>query len=163
MRTQDQQYPELLVTLAGDEPTTTSRKVASAFGKRHGDVIRAIKALDCSENFTERNFALSDYQDTKGRHLPMYNITKNGFMFLVMGFRGHKANAIKERYINAFDLMSGELNDADRYAQSAVERYLAHQIRISKAGRDMRYWQDKQPILLKQIRLEEAGQQNLGL
>lgn len=36
-------------------------------------------------------------------------MTKDGFIFLVMGFTGHKAAAIKEAYINAFNIMAEQL------------------------------------------------------
>ena len=42
-------------------PTTSSLRVAEVFKKNHRDVLRAIKRLECSKGFTERNFALSEY------------------------------------------------------------------------------------------------------
>lgn len=39
----------------------------------------------------------------------MYQITKNGFVFLVMGFTGKKAATFKEAYIAEFDRMEEEL------------------------------------------------------
>ncbi len=39
----------------------------------------------------------------------MYEMTKDGFMFLVMGFTGKAAAQIKEAYINAFNLMHAKL------------------------------------------------------
>lgn len=82
---------------------TTSLIVAEEFEKRHADVLRAIAALECSAGFTERNFALSDHVDSTGRSLPMYRMTRDGFMFLAMGFTGPKAAALKERFIAAFN------------------------------------------------------------
>ncbi|EDX5007318.1 Rha family transcriptional regulator, partial [Salmonella enterica subsp. houtenae] len=55
------------------------------------------------------NFQPSEYTDSTGRKLPMYQITKNGFVFLVMGFTGKKAAAFKEAYIAEFDRMENEL------------------------------------------------------
>lgn len=55
---------------------TTSLLVAQAFGKRHADVLRAISNTECSEGFTERNFALSEYVDPTGRTLPMVRISE---------------------------------------------------------------------------------------
>ena len=40
------------------EAKTTSFAVADAFGKRHSDVLKAIKNMRCSDNFAKRNFAL---------------------------------------------------------------------------------------------------------
>ena len=41
--------------------------------------------------------------------LEAYEMTKDGFIFLVMGFTGHKAASIKEAYINAFNRMANQL------------------------------------------------------
>lgn len=91
------------------ELVTTSKLVSKVFGKQHKDILRKIDSLECSQEFTERNFALSEYKDGSGRKLPMWEMTKDGFMFLVMGFTGKKAAAIKEAYINAFNKMAEQL------------------------------------------------------
>lgn len=91
------------------QPMTTSLTVAEVFGKRHADIIRSIQRIDCSEEFTERNFALSVYQDSTGRNLPQYELTKDGFTFLAMGFTGSKAAQFKESYIVAFNAMEKQL------------------------------------------------------
>lgn len=74
-----------LVTLIDGQVKTTSLQVAEYFGKRHADVLRAIANLDCSPEFIERNFALVEYVDAKGEKRPAYEMTKNGFTFLVVG------------------------------------------------------------------------------
>lgn len=71
--------------------TTTSLQIAEHFGKRHADVIRAIKRLDAPAEFTERNFALSDFTDSTGRTLPAYRLTHDDFTLLAMGFTGKEA------------------------------------------------------------------------
>lgn len=100
-----------LVFLQRNEAVTTSLKVAEYFHKNHAHVLRDIQNLDCSQEFTESNFGLSDYKDSTGRMLPMYYITKDGFMFLVMGYRGKKAAEIKEKYIQAFNKMESLLKE----------------------------------------------------
>lgn len=42
-------------------PFTTSLAIAQAFGKNHFDVLKAIKNLEFSEEFQERNFSLLSY------------------------------------------------------------------------------------------------------
>ncbi|WP_345873057.1 Rha family transcriptional regulator [Shewanella algae] len=101
---------------------TTSINVAEAFGKQHKDVLRRLQALDCSTDFTERNFTPSGYFDSTGRKLPMWQMTKDGFMFLVMGFTGKKAAAIKEAYINAFNWMAEQLSGASRQKTTTDDR-----------------------------------------
>lgn len=92
-----------MVTLNGNQVMTTSLKVAEYFGKRHGDILRAIKNLKCSENFKKHNFEICyeiNYSQN-GKPQPFYKMTKDGFMFLVMGFTGKKAALIKESCINS--------------------------------------------------------------
>lgn len=92
---------------------TTSLRVAEIFSKRHADVLRAISNLECSEDFRERNFAfiqkISDLGQGRTRKDPMYYITRDGFVFLVMGFTGKTAAKFKEAYIRAFNEMEAKL------------------------------------------------------
>ncbi|WP_345850847.1 Rha family transcriptional regulator [Shewanella algae] len=104
--------PNNAVIESHGEIKTTSIKIAEAFGKRHDDVLRKIKMLDCSEDFTARNFTASEYRDRTGRKLPLWEMTKDGFMFLVMGFTGKKAATIKEAYIEAFNRLAKQLEHA---------------------------------------------------
>ncbi|MBB7580460.1 ash family protein, partial [Escherichia coli] len=76
------------VTIKNGRAVTTSVAVAEFFRKMHKDVLRKIETLECSEDFNERNFTPVTYTDAKGEKRPMYQITKNGFVFLVMGFTG---------------------------------------------------------------------------
>lgn len=98
-----------LISLHHGQPMTTSLKVAEVFGKLHRNVLRKLEALECSPEFTELNFERSEYTDATGRKLSMWNMTKDGFIFLVMGFTGKQAAAIKEAYIHAFNAMAAQL------------------------------------------------------
>lgn len=95
-----------------EQSLTTSRIVSSAFDKNHRDVLRSIGNLDCSQQFTERNFALSEYKDPTGRALREYRMTRDGFMFLAMGFTGHEAARRKEGFIETFNAMEARLQAA---------------------------------------------------
>lgn len=77
--------------LKRDEPRVSSRSIAEYFEKRHDNVLRDIQDLDCSEEFSLLNFEESNYKDPRGKKQPEYLITRDGFMFLVMGFTGKKA------------------------------------------------------------------------
>lgn len=76
------------------------------FEKRHDNVIRDIKALECSKSFNLLNFEEVKYEDNKGREYPEYLITRDGFSFLAMGFTGAKAAEFKEKYIAALVIQS---------------------------------------------------------
>ncbi|EIO7125589.1 Rha family transcriptional regulator, partial [Escherichia coli] len=97
------------VTIENGRAVTTSVAIAEFFRKMHKDVLKKIDNLECSQKFSERNFAPAEYLDEQGKKRPMYKITKNGFVFLVMGFTGKKAAAFKEAYIAEFDRMEAEL------------------------------------------------------
>lgn len=90
---------------------TTSIKVAEAFGKQHQHVTQKVEALECSEQFLTSNFSLVNYKH-RGNTYKSYEMTKDGFMFLVMGFTGAKAASVKEGYIAAFNWMAGQLGSS---------------------------------------------------
>lgn len=97
------------LSIVDGQITTTSQQIAEHFGKRHADVIRAIRKLDAPGEFTERNFALSEFKDSTGRALPAYRITRDGFTLLAMGFTGKEAMQWKVAYLTAFNQMEQEL------------------------------------------------------
>lgn len=97
------------VFIQDQQVKTTSLKVADIFNKQHKDVLRKLESLECSSDFNERNFTLVEYKDAKGENRPMYEMSKDGFMFLVMGFTGAAAAKIKEAYINTFNQMAAML------------------------------------------------------
>lgn len=88
---------------------TTSLKIAEKFGKEHAHVLRDIRDMECSDAFRESNFGLSSYKSTQGKTLPMYEVTRDGFTLLAMGYTGKEAMRFKEDYINAFNAMENEL------------------------------------------------------
>ncbi len=88
---------------------TTSLQVAEVFEKEHARVLRDIRELSCSEDFRNGNFAKSSYINSQNKKQPMYQITKDGFVLLVMGYTGEKAMKFKEDYIKAFNKMENEL------------------------------------------------------
>ena len=101
----------------------SSRDVARVFEKRHADVLEAIKELKCNGSFTERNFSFSCYEDSTGRELPEYLLTRDGFTLLAMGFTGSKAMQFKIKYIEAFNRMEetirNTLSEADKIRLAA--------------------------------------------
>ncbi|EFM6916890.1 peptidase [Escherichia coli] len=97
------------IAIVDGQAVTSSLAVADFFSKRHDDVLKKIRILDCSPEFCARNFAETSIlvrQPNGGtRKLPCYQITRDGFAFLAMGFTGKRAARFKEAYINAFNLM----------------------------------------------------------
>lgn len=92
-------------------PCVSSLAIAEHFQKRHDSVLRKIRdtILECPANFIAHNFVLKDYTDDRGRSLPMYQLSRDGFTLLAMGFAGKKALAWKLRYIEAFNSLEKAL------------------------------------------------------
>jgi Rha family phage regulatory protein len=88
---------------------TTSLDIAKNFSKDHKNVLSIIRDAKCSAEFSRLNFKPSNYE-VRGKSYPMFNITKDGFMFLVLGFTGEKAERLRELYIGAFNQLEKELN-----------------------------------------------------
>lgn len=88
---------------------TDSLIVTKFFEKEHKNVMRSIRNLECSSEFRALNFELADYIDKNGDKQPKYEMSRDGFMFLAMGFTGAKAAQWKEAFIKAFNMMEEEL------------------------------------------------------
>lgn len=82
-----------------------SRYVAQAFNRRHDHVLRAIDNLDCSDEFRLLNYGASSYLNEQNKKQPCVCMTRDGFVFLAMGFTGKKAAQFKEAYIKQFNQM----------------------------------------------------------
>ncbi len=94
-----------LVYVKNERPVTTSLVIAKIFEKNHKDVMRSIrnKALNYSKLFARRNFAPSEYIDETGKSNAMYEITRDGFAVLAMGFTGKRAAQFQEMFIEEFN------------------------------------------------------------
>ncbi|WP_291972499.1 Rha family transcriptional regulator [Candidatus Symbiopectobacterium sp.] len=104
------------VTIHDGKAITTTDDVAAYFGKQPHHVVQKVESLECSEDFIIRNFSrmIKNVQLAKGatREVVYYEMTKDGFVFLVMGFTGKKAAAFKEAYIAEFNRMEEQLHGA---------------------------------------------------
>ncbi len=109
------------IHVENDHAVVSSRAIAEHFDRPHYQVLRDIERIECSEEFKEYNFVLSSYQ-AGNRHYKCYNLTKDGFVFLAMGFTGKKAAKFKEAYITAFNAMEATLVKGQQ-AQLDPSRY----------------------------------------
>lgn len=101
------------IHIENDHALVSSKTIADHFGKSHKNVLQAIELIECSEDFRRLNFQPSFYSVETGngaqRQYKCYNITRDGFAFLAMGFTGKKAAQFKEAYINAFNTMEATI------------------------------------------------------
>lgn len=112
IQTNNEDFNGVQITVNDGTLTVTSRQVAEHFGKQHKDVLRAIRNLHCSAEFTRLNFApvefIEEFPNMSERRIE-YHMTRDGFTFLVMGFTGKDAARCKEKYIAAFNAMEQRL------------------------------------------------------
>jgi len=106
-----------LVEVKKDKVFCKSNVVCDVFKKRHDNVLQSIRELmnNCSKEFSQLNFQESTYK-SRGKEYPCYDMTKDGFTFLAMGFTGKEAAAFKELYINKFNEME-RLLTSQRFAR----------------------------------------------
>lgn len=93
-----------LVSIINNQAVTSSRMVADKFGKRHEHVIDAIRNLLVTDITVTKMFR-EDAYEYRGQKFPMFYMNRDGFVLLVMGFKGKKALKWKLEYIAEFNRM----------------------------------------------------------
>ncbi len=94
-----------LVSNQNGNIVTNSLLVAERFGKKHTDVLRAIKNMISSTQNCAQFFVSTSYIDPSGKANVMYVMNRDGFSLLVMGFTGKQAMSFKIEFIEAFNKM----------------------------------------------------------
>lgn len=132
---------EVMVKKVNKEEVTvvTSLDVAETFGKRHDNVLKSIRDLECSEEFRLLNFKESEYLNEQNHRQPMFLITRDGFTLLVMGYTGEKAMKFKEAYIKQFNHMEKLLQEkfVERQKGITVRHIVTDMIKQSKENERM--------------------------
>ncbi|EHJ7750988.1 Rha family transcriptional regulator [Campylobacter coli] len=100
-----------------------SLDLAKVFNKNHRHILQTTKNQP-QNDFTESNFILSTYKDKKGELRPCYNLTRDAFSLLVMGFTGEKAYKWKVEFIKAFNEMEKRLKNLE---QEKMQKLAFHQ------------------------------------
>lgn len=115
---------KLVITNVKGKDVTTSHIVAQVFGKNHADVLRDIRNLHCSEEFHQSNFAemfdIKVLPNNGHRHDRYYELTKDGYSFLIMGYTGKKAATFKEGIIREFNMRESLLRSDDYIMDRAL-------------------------------------------
>lgn len=91
---------------------TTSMSVANYFQKSHDDIMKRIRAVmfGCPPSYHVVNFNKVNHEAGIMRKMPMFELTRDAFMLIVMVFTGKRAARLKEAYIAKFNAMEVELS-----------------------------------------------------
>ena len=126
-----------LVKIESGKAVTTSKIIAEKYGKEHKHVLRDVsnifETLEKDLPKIGPMFKESDYKDKYGRSQPCFEINRDGFMLLVMGFTGAEALRTKLAFIEAFDMMEEELKRLSAASQITDPVYLKTAFRECKA------------------------------
>ncbi|ELZ2420736.1 Rha family transcriptional regulator [Campylobacter coli] len=101
----------------------TSMDIARVFGKRHDHVLRDIENILNDLREIGTSYELPNFEEVVriskttnpkngklvNRKIPMYNLTRDGFSLLAMGFTGKKALKWKMSFLDAFNQMERSL------------------------------------------------------
>lgn len=111
---------EIILKEVNGEILANSREISERFEKEHKHILRDIKNL-IDQNWAVKNmFEESEYVSDRGRKYPEYNMNRDGFSLLVMGFTGKKALEWKLKYINAFNKMEEAIHKSLNSKDAAI-------------------------------------------
>ena len=124
--------------LLNNAETMTSLQIAEVTGMRHADVMRSIRNMEEAwTKTTQRNFPLSEYKDSTGRSLPMYQLNKTECLYVATKFNDEaRAKLVirweeleRERAAGGFQIPQN-FSEALRLAAEQAERVEAQQKQI---------------------------------
>lgn len=135
--------------------TVTSLDVAETFTyydeetkkqytREHKEILRiireSIEKLEKMGDFESLYYFIeSSYKDNMNRKRPMYEITKDGFTLLTMGFTDPKATKFKLGYIKQFNAMKEQLQGKyiEREKGIAIRQALTKSLQLSQENERM--------------------------
>lgn len=119
---------DAIVRSDSGEYVMTSLKIAEITGKRHADVLRAIRSMETAwEDALGVNFTLVDYTDAKGETRPCYELREDECLYIATKFND-KARAI---LINEWR----QLKNQQPRPQPQIEDYEAMKRRLKAADK----------------------------
>lgn len=143
---------EPVVFADGSIVRANSLDVAGYFEKRHDNVMRDIRALiDAAEG--DHALKIEEMFRPAARHVvvgngakrldPCYDMCRDGFTLLAMGFTGAKALQFKLRYIEAFNTMERKLAGQGRHGAPLNGPKTASDSIRNQPIRDQLRWLDR--------------------
>lgn len=153
----------------GGNLTVSSLEVAEHFGKQHKHVLDTIGNLirdtGSAENSATPLFIENTYIHPQNKQVyKCYEITRDGFSLLVMGFTGRKALEWKLKYIEAFNRMEQTIREQHKQidmleAQAKADRATA--MRLNAENRRLKLLFDNPQW--KDMQLSGVGIETLGI
>ena len=100
---------EELVFVVRNKCVCSSLDLARNFEKKHKTILRSIDNLVAQNCATKNMFHERNYLDERGKEYRCFEMNRDGFTLLIMGFTGQKALDWKLKYIDCFNKMEAVL------------------------------------------------------
>jgi Rha family phage regulatory protein len=135
---------------------TTSLLIADKFGKQHKNVIAKIESLSDS-TIGRLKIKPTTYVDEQGKINKMYQLDRDAFAFIAMGFTGKKADEWKLAFLAAFNQMEEHLQKIldQRWLEHRTEAALEYKVMSDTlqevralAGKETKGWHYANEALL---------------
>lgn len=125
--------PEPIVTVRMDRVVADSRDVADYFGKPHSNVLRAIDdIIEKTPEWGSNNFDQTLYTHAQnGQQYRYYEMRKDAFTVLVMGFTGAKAMEFKLAYLQRFNEMEAALKETEQAPAYSIPQTFGEALRLA--------------------------------
>lgn len=153
------------VVIHDGKVVTTSIAIAEYFQKTHDNVLKKIRSViaECDDEYHLVNFneVVRDVSGGDGaiRKMPMYELTRDAFVLIAMGFTGKKALQWKINYINAFNRMEAELYGNKITSDITQEEKEAYNINVLAKHFDVIHqsWKNELYPILRKLESPIAG------
>ncbi|MDE6501048.1 MAG: Rha family transcriptional regulator [Ruminococcus sp.] len=128
---------EITISNNNGKLTVSSLQIAKDFGKHHKHLLETIESIKAENSAVTKMFIESTYKAGTGKTYKCYEITRDGFSLLVMGFTGKQALEWKLKYIEAFNLMESHiktnksLQTADDKSKTAEAKLMNARVRMA--------------------------------
>ncbi|CCO24054.1 Rha family transcriptional regulator [Maridesulfovibrio hydrothermalis] len=132
------------VIMENNQPVVSSLVVAELFKKRHDNVLQSINELEIPDDYRVLNFQAT-FRDVPGpngaiRKEPAFNMTRDGFSLLAMGFTGKKAMEWKIKFLEAFNAMEAKLKIVPPQVEANIRFKKAKPEAVKSFEGAARYW-----------------------
>lgn len=160
----NEQNVQNLVSIQGKTVVTTSLQVAQAFEKKHKNVIQAIENLLKEDGLKiQPMFSEATTTDSYGRPRKIYQMNRDGFSLLAMGFTGNEALKFKLAYIEAFNRMEECLVELNRPSTLTTQQWQQLAKRVAAKYKVSSINKKVQPLSVLQILEDEERELGVDL
>lgn len=126
-----------LINFHSGKLTVNTKQVADHFELNGGHryvMSQVSKLIKETGDFGVQNYLRSSYISLQNKELDCYELTRDGFVLLAMGFTGSTALTWKIKYLNAFNAMEAELK---AQAENSVMSKLNEAIAIMEKDKEI--------------------------